>query len=173
MKAFSRTILFIVVLLFVGAVTADAQVKLGFVDSEAIVTGLDEFKVVETKIRTLQTSYQDTLRAYEANFKAKLESYQKQQALMTAEARTKEEEQLKGMEQLYYQYQQERFGQQGTLAQVQAQLLQPLKDKVRTAIEKVAKDEKIAAVMEKGLLIYSDSKMDITFKVLDYLKRGN
>ena len=58
------------------------------------------------------------------------------------------------------------------LAQRQAELIQPIREKVRAAIEKVAKDEKLSAVMENSVLIYFDSKLDITYKVLDNIRRG-
>jgi Skp family chaperone for outer membrane proteins len=65
------------------------------------------------------------------------------------------------------------MGNQGAYAQLQQRLLQPIKEKVTAAIEKVAKDEKISAVMETGLTIYYDKKLDITFNVLAYLRRAD
>ena len=46
---------------------------------------------------------------------------------------------------------------------------------IQKAIEELAKDEKIGFVFDKagGLgLIYAEDKNDITFKVLDRIKRG-
>ena len=173
MKAFVRLGLLMVLLCTGSLTTAFSQVKLAFVDTEVIIQQLPEFKDVETRLQTLQKSYVDTLQALESNYKSKVESYQRQQAMLNAEARANEEAQLKGMGEQYMAYQQDRLGPQGKLAQFQSQLLEPIKQKVRSAIEKVAKDEKATAVMDKAMLIYFDSKLDITFKVLDYLRRGN
>ncbi|NNG26892.1 MAG: OmpH family outer membrane protein, partial [Ignavibacteriaceae bacterium] len=44
------------------------------------------------------------------------------------------------------------------------------------AIEQVAKDEAMQFVLDKSgdiILLYADAAFDITFKVLDKLKRGN
>lgn len=172
MKALYRASV-ILFLVLIGTAVSQAQVKLGFVDTERIMSQMAELKDVEAKLKTLQSSYQDTLKALEANFNARLESYQKQQGLMTPEAKAKEEQQLKGMGDQFQAYYQDRLGPQGVLVQVQNQLLQPIRDKVRKAIEKVAMDEKLTAVMENATLIYFDTKLDITFKVLDYLRRGN
>ena len=163
----------ILLFFFVAAGAANAQVKLGFVDTEKIVGQMPEIRDVQAQLDNLRKSFADTLGAIEKNFNAKVESYQKQQAMMTAEAKEKEEAQLKAMEQQYQQYYQDRLGPQGVLVQAQNRLMQPIKEKVKTAIDKVAKDEKLTAVMENQLLIYFDSKLDITFKVLDYLRRGN
>jgi outer membrane protein len=160
-------------LLMIGAAMANAQVKLGFVDTEKILGQMSEIKDIQAQLDALRKSYADTLGALEKNFNARVETYQKQQAMMTADAKAKEEEQLKAMETQYQQYYQDRLGPQGLLAQAQSRLMQPIRDKVKGAIEHVAKDEKLTAVMEDQLLIYYDNKLDITFKVLDYLKRGN
>lgn len=175
MPAFTKVLVRIsAVLLIVGAAAqAQAQTKFGFVNAEKIISQLPEIKDIDQKLSALQTSYADTLRAIEQNYKAKLEAYQRQQAMMVPEAKAKEEEALRLMEQQYNQFRQERLGPQGTLAQYQAQLMQPVREKVRAAIEKVAKEEKLAAVMDEGAFIFVDTKLDITFKVLDYLKRGN
>ncbi len=54
-------------------------------------------------------------------------------------------------------------------------LLQPIRLKVNDAIAAVAKEEKINLVLDKvaGLVLYNEEKADITYKVLDRMKRGN
>ncbi|HVZ39645.1 MAG TPA: OmpH family outer membrane protein [Candidatus Kapabacteria bacterium] len=176
MSLHTRTLIRLTTLLLAvsaGVVSAQAQIKFGVVNSDKIVSQLPELKDIEAKLQQLQSAYTDTLKAMETNYRTRLESYQKQQTMLTPDAKAKEEDALRGMEQQYAQYRDDRLGQQGALARYQAQLMQPVRDKVRSAIEKVAKDEKLSAVLEEGAFLYVDSKLDITFKVLDYLKRGN
>lgn len=173
MKAFVRLAL-VVAFLFVGGLsTSYSQVKLGFVDTEVIIQQMPDFKDVQARLQVLERSFVDTLQALEKNYRSRVESYQKQQAMLTADARAKEEQELQGIVAQYQQYQQERLGPQGMLVAEQNKLLDPIKVKVRSAIERVAKEEKITAVMDKAVVIYFDAKNDITFKVLDNLKRGN
>lgn len=153
--------------------TASAQVKIGFVDFEVILQQMPEFKAVEQRLRTVQQSYSDTLRAMETEFQTKLESYQKQRELMNPATRAQEEATLGALRDQVLQYQQAHLGQQGTLYQMQAQLVQPIREKIVVAVDKVAKEQKLSAVMEKGLLVYYDKKMDITYKVMEILNRGN
>lgn len=173
MKAIVRLGLIAVLLTIGGISTSHAQVKLGFVDTEVIIQQLPEFKDLQAKIQVIEKGYVDTLQALEKNYRSRVDSYQKQQAMLTPDARAKEEQDLQGLVTQYQQFQQERLGPQGMLARQQAEMLEPIKGKIRTAIDKVAKDEKITAVMDKAMLIYFDQKYDITFKVLDNLKRGN
>ncbi|HQJ45692.1 MAG TPA: OmpH family outer membrane protein, partial [Ignavibacteriaceae bacterium] len=58
----------------------------------------------------------------------------------------------------------------------QEELFAPIKVKIYAAIEKVAKEENMQFVFDKSgdiILLYADSAFDITFKVLDRLRRGN
>ena len=103
-NAFIRASALTLGLLFLALCSANAQVKLGFVNTETIVQQMPEFKDIDAKLKTLQSAYQDTLRAMEINFKTRSEAYQKQQSMMTADARAKEEEQLRGIAEQYQQY---------------------------------------------------------------------
>lgn len=158
--------------LLVMSPTMQAQVKIGVVDFETIFRQLPEAKTIENRLRGLRQSIEDTLRNGQAALQARFETYQKQQALMSAEARQKEEAELVQLREQLVAYQQDRLGQQGALAQVQDSLLAPVRERVRSAIERVAKEEKLGAVMDKSIVAYFDPKLDITFKVLDYLNRG-
>lgn len=161
------------VVLAAGGAEARAQnVKIGFVDFDEIISKLPEFKTIEGQLQSLQTAYQDTLRQIQTNYQTLLDAYQKQQALMNAETKAAEEQKIVGVREQFLKFQQERLGQGGTFFQIQAQLLQPVRDKVRAAIERVAKSEKLTLVLETNSTVYFDEKSDITFKVLDNLKRG-
>jgi outer membrane protein len=149
-----------------------AQTKIGIVDVEKIIQQMPEMKGVEAKLKAMKGAYEDTLRAIQANFQAKLESYQKQQGMLSPEAKQKEEGDLQNLRDQFLQYQQDRLGQGGALVQMQETLIQPIRERVKGAIDRVAKDEKLQAVFDKAMLAYSDPKLEITFKVLDYLNRG-
>ena len=57
-----------------------------------------------------------------------------------------------------------------------SRILNPLKEKVLKSIERVAKDEKYTFVFDQTeqmqILLYGDPNHDLTFKVIDRLKRG-
>ena len=173
MKAFFTGLVLFFIVSLIGAAQADAQLKVGVVDVDVIVQQMPEFKDVETKLENLRKSYEDTLAALQQQFQQGLTEYQQQQAVMTDEAKQQEEARLGNIRDQFGAFQQTRLGPQGMYFQVQNQLLEPIRVKVRGAIEKIAKDEGLSAVMEKGVFVYADKKLDVTFKVLDHLQRGN
>ncbi len=163
---------FIAIVMACIPMSADAQTKLGFVDFDVIIQQMPEFKQIEAQLKDLQKQYEDTLKGIQTTFQERADAYQKQQSLMNPETRAKEEANLNAIREQFAQTQQMYFGQQGLFAQTQAKLLQPLKEQVRKAIEQVAKDEKLTAVVEAGVVVYYDKKLEITYKVLDNLRRA-
>jgi len=122
----------------------------------------------------MQQAYLDTLKAVRTQFDDKVKTFQQQQGVMDQAARAKEEEQLNQMQQRMQAYQQAHLGPQGTVVQKQAELVEPIRQRVLKAIEAIAKSENLDAVMEKGEggFLYVDKKLDITFKVLDYINQN-
>jgi outer membrane protein len=175
MKSFVIAPLLVIafVALTASAGAQTAPIKLGFIDTEVIVQQLPEFKDIDAQLKKEQGRYEDSLKAMQADFQSKAESYQKQQGLMNAETKAQEEAKLNAIRDRYAQFQQEALGPQGALAQLRVKLIQPVQEKVKSAIERVAKDDKLSAVMETGTMAYYDKKLDITYKVLDYLHRGD
>jgi outer membrane protein len=82
-----------------------------------------------------------------------------------------------GMEQKIVDFRRKKFSQpDGEIYVKQEQIFEPVKTQIYASIEKVAKEEGMKFVFDKSgdiLLLYADSAFDITFKVLDQLKRGN
>lgn len=172
MIRFFLPIALIGLLLSISSERANAQIKLGVVDLEKIVTQMPEYKTIESKLRGVRQRFEDTLRMIQSTFQTRLENYQKQQALMSQEARAKEEAELGQLRDQYLMYEQERLGNAGEYARIQDSLVAPLRERVAAAIEQVAREQKLSAVMNKALLVFADPKLDITYKVLDFLNRG-
>lgn len=90
---------------------------------------------------------------------------------MTADARQKEEQAINGLRTRFMQYQEQKTAE---VQQIRDNFLKPIREKVQAAIEAIAKEEKLNLVLDKvaGLVLYSEDKADITYKVLDKMKRG-
>ena len=105
-------------------------------------------------------------------FETRIADYQKQEALMSAEAKKKEEESLNALRMRFLQYQETKTAE---VQQMRESFLRPIREKVQKAIADVAKEEKLTMVLDKavGVVLYSEDSADITFKVLDRMKRGS
>ena len=152
-KSSINTILFLLISFNIGA-----QSKVAHINSQALISEMPEVKEAQAQLEKLQKTYQTEIEASMKEYQTKLQTYSadaQNQTEVTNQARQKE---LAGMEQNIQQYQQ-------TAAQdiqkKQADLLKPLIDKARAAIQKVAKAQGFDYVIdatEGGSLILADGK---------------
>lgn len=149
-------------------------IKIAVVDLETIVKELPEAVEADKKLKEMGTKWQDTIITWRKQLEEKFQQYQKQKGMMTAEAQQKEEENLQMMNMKILQYQEDKFGNQGELATMREMFLEPIRNKVRTAIEDVAREEGFNFVLDKGssAVLFSESRYDITYRVLDKIKRN-
>lgn len=160
---------------FIAASPAQAQQKIGYVNSETILKELPEAKDAKEKLAAIVKGWNDEIEKMSKDLQDKYEDYQKKQGLYNDQTKQTEQKKLIDQEQKMNEYRQQKFGQQGELALQQDKVMQPIKEKVFKAIEQVAKEQKLAFVFDKAgdvLLLYADKGADYTFIVIDRLKRG-
>ena len=160
-----------------AATTLTAQTqRIGFVNSAKIFQELPEAKDAQKKIDGISKPYQDTLEAKQRDLQGKYEEYQKKEGMMNDAAKKTAQQELLALEQGFNEYRLEKFGADGELAKQTDKILAPLKEKILRAIERVAKEERYSFVFDQTeqvkVLLYGDSAHDLTFKVIDKLKRG-
>jgi outer membrane protein len=164
----------IILIVLFGRVNIFAQnFKIGVVEVETVLKELPEAVDADKKIKDIGQKWQDTLLKMRQDLQAKFDVYQKQKAMMKQDQQQKEEETLQAHQMVLLQYQDEKFGQQnGEINKLREQLLSPIREKIKAAIEKVAKEEKFQLVVDKIMSLYNESSIDITYRVLDAIKRG-
>ena len=86
-----------------------AAQKVGFVDTEVILKQLPEAQDADKRLKEIAAKYQDTIVRIQKDFSDRVEQYRKQESLMTPDAKKKEEESLKQLQQTVMQYQEEKF----------------------------------------------------------------
>jgi len=162
--------LFVVGLMASAAVSAQSY-RVGFVNTETIIKELPEAQKASADIEEKGMKIRDTLQMMQKEFETRLQEYTKQEALMSADAKQKEQEALNGLRARFLQYQEAKTAE---MQQLRENFLKPIREKVAKAIEDVAAEEKLNLVLDKtaGLVLFSEDSADITFKVLDRMARG-
>ena len=167
-----RSVLTLLVCLGLAAVVSNAQTfRAGYVNSETIITELPEAKQASANIEAQTLKIRDTLQMMQKDFETRIEQYRTQEALMSAEAKRKEEESLNALRTRMIQYQESKTQEMQLMRE---EFLRPIREKVKQAIAQIAKEEKLNLVLDKaaGIVLYNDDTADITFKVLDRMQRG-
>jgi outer membrane protein len=163
--------------LFLSGTSLQAQSqKIGFVNSNKIFQELPEAKEAQKRLDAIVKPLQDTLEAKQKEIEARYEEYQKKEALMTEAAKKSAQQEIVELQQKYQAYRQDKLGNEGELARRQEQILNPIKEKILKGIERIAKEEKYGFVFDQTeavkVLLYGDPAADLTYKVIDRLKRG-
>jgi outer membrane protein len=86
------------------------------------------------------------------------------------------EKELTDLRQKALQFNSQKFDpRQGEAVAEQNRRMGPIRDKILKAIESVAKEENVSFVFDRtndAMLLFADAKFDITYRVIDRLKRG-
>jgi outer membrane protein len=167
----------ILILLICGSTFFAQAQKIGYVDSQIILTQLPEAIKAQGDLDALTNLWSNQIDSMKQSLQNQYTEYQKQAGTMTEEQKQTKQQEILNLEQQIYTFQNQKFGQpNGEIFQKQEEIFEPVKQKIYAAIEQVAKDEGMQFMFDKSgdiILLYADSAFDMTFKVLDKLKRGN
>lgn len=156
MKTFKK--LSSIALILFSVLTMSAQSKVAHINSQALISEMPEVKEAQAQLEKLQKTYSTEIEASMKEYQTKLQTYSadaQNQTEVTNQARQKE---LAGMEQNIQQYQQTASQ---DIQKKQADLLKPLIEKARAAIQKVARGlgyDYVIDGTQGGSLILSDGK---------------
>ena len=174
-----KAVLFFSLLFFI-TLTLTAQsgnVKIGYVDSQVILNQYAPAIKAQSDLDGLIQKWNQQIDSMTVELQQSYQQYQQQIETMTPDARSQTEQELVRKQQMLDQFRQSKYNQQnGELYRKQEEFLGPIKDDIFEAINLVAKEETMNFVFDKAgdiVLLYADETYDITFKVLDQLKRGN
>ncbi len=159
------------VFVFVGL--SYGQLKIGYVDSKAILNKLPDAQDAQQKLDAMIRDWQNELKKMEGEKKAKEDDFDKRKLIMTEQTRNDLEAEIKKMDQKITEYRDQKFGTNGDLFKEQEELMKPVQNKVFNAIKDVAKDENLDFVFDRSgavILLYAKDKYDITPLVMDKLK---
>ena len=155
------------VALFGGSASAQ---KVAVVDAVSVVSGMPEYQAANQKLEAQRAIWMDTIKTMQTQYQAKMDAYSKVGETASADYKKKAQEDLASLEQAFTKFRDSKFGQDGEIAQMQAQLMKPITEKVQAALQSYAKKEKIGLILPKTATIYVEDALDLTAKFTEYLK---
>ncbi|MFP4847104.1 OmpH family outer membrane protein [Winogradskyella sp. PE311] len=142
--------------LFIGATSfTAAQSKIAHINTQELVKAMPEYKTAQAEIEKLGKTYEATIQGSLKELETKLTQYNAEAEGQTQEENQKRMAEVEGMKQSLSQYQQQA---QQDLQKKEFDLLKPITEKARVAIEKVAATQGYDYVLEAGGLIVKKGK---------------
>jgi outer membrane protein len=152
---------------------SNAQLKIGYVDSDTIMDNYPDVQDARQKLDALIQEWQAELRKLESDLKTKQDDYDKRKLIMTEQTSAEVMAEITKLEKEISDYRDKKFGANGELFQKQNELMKPVQNKVFTIIQQVATEEELDFVFDRSgdiIFLYAKPEYDLTAKVIERLK---
>jgi len=170
-KSIIKKTLFILVLTSLSAATVSAQ-KIAYVDVSKILNSMKEYRTAQKKIDDLAAKWRREIAEEYDQIKGMYNRYQAEQVLLSDEVRRQKEEEIMIKEKEVREMQKQKFGPEGALFKKRQELVEPIQERVYSAIENFANDKGFDFIFDKGAasgMIFSNDRYDKTDDVLKEL----
>jgi outer membrane protein len=152
---------------------SNAQLKIGYVDSDTIMDNFPDVQDARQKLDALIQEWQTEVRKLESDLKAKQDDYDKRKLIMTEQTSIEAMADITKLQKEIADYRDKKFGANGELFQKQNELMKPIQNKVFTIIQQIATEEEMDYVFDRSgdiLFLYAKPEYDLTAKVIERLK---
>ena len=158
-----KVVSFIAVALIAISSTVSAQ-KVAHISLNDLLLLMPERKKAEADIQEYAKQLDNQLKSMSAEYEAKVGDYQAKEAMMTEPIKMDKQKEIAGLEDRIKEFQQTA---QESLQKKQNELLEPMVNKAKKAVEDVAKELGYKNVIDSsvGVLLYSDPADDIMAQV--------
>tara|TARA_E500000081_G_scaffold77667_1_gene79237 strand:+ start:671 stop:1168 length:498 start_codon:yes stop_codon:yes gene_type:complete len=156
-------------LTFLISISSFSQNKFGYIDSQELLLLMPERKTAEEEVQTFAKSLESQLQAMNAEYQQSVQEYQANEATYTDLVKQDKVTEITGLEQRIQSFQQNA---QQALQSKEQELLEPILQKARQAIEDVASEGDYTYIFDKsvGSILYVKESENILDKVKKKLK---
>lgn len=157
--------------LFVSTSFGYAQ-KFAYVDSEYILSNIPEYQDAQNQLDEFAEAWQAEIEKKFSEVDALYRKYQADAVLLPEDMKRKREDEIIAKEKEVKQFQDEIFGESGTLFKKREELILPIQERIYNTIEKIAGLKNYGVIFDKAsgaTMLFSDPKLDISDEVLEEL----
>ena len=170
-----RSLLLTAAIVCCGVIGANAQIggqKFAYVDSDYILSNIPEYGDAQEELNTLSTKWQNEVKALYDKVSEMYKKYQTEMVLLSEDQKRAREQEIVNKEQEAKNLQMQYFGSEGQLYQKRTELVQPIQEKIYTALTELAQTKGYTFVFDMASgtsILYASDKVDISDDVLDQL----
>ena len=149
--------------------------KMGYINSQQIIANYKEAKDAQESLDKINKEWEAEGRAMQQQLQELGEQLESQSLLLSEERKQEKQQELQTLYLKIQQFQQDKWGQNGEFYKKEAEVMQPVIDKVNRAITKVGEDEKFDYIFDTvsaNIVYASPNQPDLTELVLEELEKG-
>ena len=176
MKAIKTVVL--AAALLCGMMSAQAQLigggsqKIVYVDSEYIMENIPEYGDAQEELNAFSAKWQAEVKAIYDKVEEMYTKYQTEMLLLSEDQKRTREQAIIAKEQEAKNLQMQYFGSEGQLYQKRTELIQPIQEKVYTAMQELAQQKNYGFILDIASgtsILWASDKNDVSDDVLDQL----
>lgn len=152
-------------ILIIGLSAQSQAQKIALVDINEVLSSLPEYDSAQKELDKIAAEWRQSIAAEFDMVKSLYNKFQAEQVLLSAEDKTKKEEEIVKKEAEVRELQKAKFGPEGALFKKRQEMIAPIQDKVFAAIEAYAADRGFDMIFDKGGatgLLFSNPEFDKT-----------
>ena len=162
-------------LLVVCAWMADAQ-KYALIDMEYILKNIPAYEMTNEQLSQVSKQWQNEVDALQQEAQNMYKTYQSDLVFLSAEMKTKREEEIVKKEQEAQDLKRKYFGADGELYKKRESLMKPIQDEIYNAVKEISEQKGYSVVVDRASatsIIFASPRIDISNEVLAKLGYSN
>ncbi len=166
-----KKIIAIVITLFAVTAMANAQ-KFALVDMEYILKNIPAYETATEQLNQISQKWQKEVEASAQEAETMYKNYQTELVFLSAEMKTKRENEIVAKEKATQDLKRKYFGTDGELFKKRESLMKPIQDEVYNAIKAISEEKGYQLILDKSSamnIIFASVKIDISNDVLEKL----
>ncbi|MBR3710594.1 MAG: OmpH family outer membrane protein [Bacteroidales bacterium] len=158
-----------------SVISANAQIggqKFAYVDSDYILSNIPEYGDAQAELEALSTKWNNEVKAIYDKVSEMYKKYQTEMVLLSEDQKRAREQEIVNKEQEAKNLQMQYFGSDGQLYQKRTELVQPIQEKIYTALTELSQTKGYTFVFDLASgtsVLYASERADISDDVLDQL----
>jgi len=162
----------LLILLFVPAIVFSED-KIGYVDTEKIINSYSEMNIIKTQMDILTSQWQRQLGEKKLEINKLKKELESKKLVISYEMQKEKEKEINRKEKGFAIYMDSIWGEKGVLDTKKKELSGEVTDKIKKAIEKIAKEQDFTIVFDirKSGIIYSQRGVDLTSYIIEELNK--
>ena len=160
--------LFAICLMMICSLAVNAQ-KYALIDMEYILKNIPAYEMTNEQLSQVSQKWQNEVEALQQEAQNMYKTYQSDLVFLSAEMKSKREEEIVKKEQEAQDLKRKYFGADGELYKKRESLMKPIQDEIYNAVKEISEDKGYQLVIDRASamsIIFASPKIDISNEVL-------
>lgn len=143
--------------------------KFALIDMEYILKNIPAYEMTNEQLSQVSKKWQNEVEALQQEAQNMYKNYQSDLVFLSAEMKTKREEEIVKKEQEAQELKRKYFGPEGELYKKRETLMKPIQDEIYNAVKEISEDRGYQIVWDRASamsIIFASPKIDISNEVL-------